>query len=366
MTDIEYIVQKGDNLSKIARKFKLKSWKSIYYYEKNREFREKRPDPNLIRPGDRLIIPIRDPRLIKIPGQLLRDASRVKIKILVSYSNGTIAQPIKKNDKEKYITLVSKEEPKRGLSFEDIIGKVENIRYQPNPQKYEFIEIDERFDWTSPFRVYIRASYEEYRPEKINQINSQRRKQMLDLLTKTDLPKYLYDIIGKTISTGLEYNAYISSDGVLLQVQKGEKDKIEIKPPSTTEKIIGYVHTHPTPSVLLAPPSAGDADDKKLSFKTFPVQLLVEGGNKRRVWGVFEPKHTTLLGRINDKKEFEELDPNDKRYDLVYRIVDIDQLKMEEYWREREYEKELMEKSMERRKILREKLMEELTGHRKK
>ena len=53
----QYIVVRGDNLSKIARRNGLKSWRDIYYHFANSHFRQKRTNPNLIHPGDVLQIP---------------------------------------------------------------------------------------------------------------------------------------------------------------------------------------------------------------------------------------------------------------------------------------------------------------------
>jgi hypothetical protein len=52
-----YTVVQGDNLSKIAQRFGLPSWKSIYQAPENEAFRHKRPNPNLIHPGDVIFIP---------------------------------------------------------------------------------------------------------------------------------------------------------------------------------------------------------------------------------------------------------------------------------------------------------------------
>ena len=52
-----YIVKAGDNLSSIARQHGLKSWQELYNHPDNGGFRSKRPNPNLIFPGDLLIIP---------------------------------------------------------------------------------------------------------------------------------------------------------------------------------------------------------------------------------------------------------------------------------------------------------------------
>lgn len=52
-----YTVVKGDNLTFIARRFGVKHWRDLYNHPKNAEFRHKRPNPNLIYPGDQLFIP---------------------------------------------------------------------------------------------------------------------------------------------------------------------------------------------------------------------------------------------------------------------------------------------------------------------
>ncbi len=56
----EYIVKSGDWLSKIAQDHGYETWQEIYYHEDNDAFRELRPNPDLIFPGDRLILPERE------------------------------------------------------------------------------------------------------------------------------------------------------------------------------------------------------------------------------------------------------------------------------------------------------------------
>lgn len=52
-----YVVKRGDSLSKIAQSHKLRSWQEIYNHPKNAAFRAKRPNPNVIQPGDSFFIP---------------------------------------------------------------------------------------------------------------------------------------------------------------------------------------------------------------------------------------------------------------------------------------------------------------------
>jgi N-acetylmuramoyl-L-alanine amidase len=54
-----YIVRSGDYLSKIASEHGIADWRALYNHPDNAEFRQLRPNPNLIFPGDRLVIPDR-------------------------------------------------------------------------------------------------------------------------------------------------------------------------------------------------------------------------------------------------------------------------------------------------------------------
>lgn len=53
----EYTVAQGDCLSSIAAQFGLADWRTIYDHPNNAAHRRRRPDPNLLFPGDRLFIP---------------------------------------------------------------------------------------------------------------------------------------------------------------------------------------------------------------------------------------------------------------------------------------------------------------------
>lgn len=52
-----YVVQQGDCLSSIAKKFGFRDWKVIYDDPNNKDFKKLRPDPNVVYPGDELFIP---------------------------------------------------------------------------------------------------------------------------------------------------------------------------------------------------------------------------------------------------------------------------------------------------------------------
>ena len=52
-----YVVKQGDNLSRIASAFHLRSWTDIYNDPDNADFKRRHPNPNLIFVGDVLMVP---------------------------------------------------------------------------------------------------------------------------------------------------------------------------------------------------------------------------------------------------------------------------------------------------------------------
>lgn len=67
-----YTVRSGDNLSALARRFNVRSWQDIYNLPDNAEFRRRRPNPNLIFPGDVVMIPGSQPSDSGLPECLRR------------------------------------------------------------------------------------------------------------------------------------------------------------------------------------------------------------------------------------------------------------------------------------------------------
>lgn len=57
MAGFVYIVQQGEWMSKIAAKFGFTDFHEIYDHDQNARLRELRPNPNVLRPGDRVWIP---------------------------------------------------------------------------------------------------------------------------------------------------------------------------------------------------------------------------------------------------------------------------------------------------------------------
>ncbi len=52
-----YSVEQGDCLASIAQKFGFQNWRLIYDDPSNAEFKKARPDPNVLQPGDVVVIP---------------------------------------------------------------------------------------------------------------------------------------------------------------------------------------------------------------------------------------------------------------------------------------------------------------------
>lgn len=61
-----HTVRQGECLSSIARKYGLKSWQSLYEHPENERFRSIRKDPNILSPGDKIVIP--DPVVKTVSG----------------------------------------------------------------------------------------------------------------------------------------------------------------------------------------------------------------------------------------------------------------------------------------------------------
>lgn len=81
---IQHTVEQGEYLASIAQKYKITDYRTIYDHPQNAEFKRKRPNPNVIYPGDELFIPDRETKQesrsteqrhrfrLKIPQLLLR------------------------------------------------------------------------------------------------------------------------------------------------------------------------------------------------------------------------------------------------------------------------------------------------------
>ncbi len=60
-----HVIKRGEWLSKIAKIYGM-SWRTLYYHAANEAFRKKRPNPDRIYPGDKLVIPDDKPRQVTV------------------------------------------------------------------------------------------------------------------------------------------------------------------------------------------------------------------------------------------------------------------------------------------------------------
>lgn len=57
-----HTVKQGETLPKIAKQYGFYDWATIYEHEKNTDFKQKRPNPHVIAPGDKIFIPDKTPK----------------------------------------------------------------------------------------------------------------------------------------------------------------------------------------------------------------------------------------------------------------------------------------------------------------
>jgi Putative peptidoglycan binding domain/LysM domain len=63
---VKYTVVQGDCLSSIASRFGFSDWRVLYDHPSNAELRTKRPNPNLICPGDQLFVPEKERNVVRV------------------------------------------------------------------------------------------------------------------------------------------------------------------------------------------------------------------------------------------------------------------------------------------------------------
>jgi Putative peptidoglycan binding domain len=88
-----YRAAQGECLSSIAGKYRFADWRTIYNHPQNTGLRQKRPNPNIIYPGDEIWIPDLDPGEKSAPTDLkhryvLKKEEQVRIRIRVQDQRG--------------------------------------------------------------------------------------------------------------------------------------------------------------------------------------------------------------------------------------------------------------------------------------
>ncbi|WP_394849797.1 peptidoglycan-binding protein [Pendulispora brunnea] len=92
---MQYTVVQGDCLSTIARRFGFSDWRKIYDAPQNADFRQKRPNPNVIQPGDVLFVPEKTPKTVKVAtGKTHRFVVRLPVVRLRLRLHGTDGKPL--------------------------------------------------------------------------------------------------------------------------------------------------------------------------------------------------------------------------------------------------------------------------------
>ena len=59
-----HTVKQGECISRIAARYGFVDWSVIYGHADNADLRKKRPDPNIIHPGDRIFVPEREMKMV--------------------------------------------------------------------------------------------------------------------------------------------------------------------------------------------------------------------------------------------------------------------------------------------------------------
>lgn len=103
-----HVVQQGEYLASIARRYHKRRWQGIYFHPDNTEFRRKRPNPNVIHPGDEIVIPDLEERIESCATDRRHtfrvDSSTVQLRIVVRDDAGQVVAD------EPYVLKVGGEE----------------------------------------------------------------------------------------------------------------------------------------------------------------------------------------------------------------------------------------------------------------
>lgn len=193
------------------------------------------------------------------------------------------------------------------------------------------INLWEQTDWVQPglpdrnFRISLRGATAEYRPQPIAPSQQAVRIRMMNLLSAGALVSGLAEIASRTREPpNYEFSGYIFDDGRIPRVYSDQDRGAAPVPPIPPGAVIGYVHSHPTPAALFAPPSADDFT--VLAFDTYPIQLAMEMSG--RTWGLFDGRLCAWLGTIGRDGVFH-AQRHAQTNQRVYRVISHDQLLLE-------------------------------------
>ncbi|APR86026.1 Hypothetical protein A7982_11375 [Minicystis rosea] len=73
-----HVVRQGECFGTIAARHGFADWRAIYQHPENADLRKKRPDPNLLFPGDRVVVPEKEQKEISIATDRVH---RIRVKV---------------------------------------------------------------------------------------------------------------------------------------------------------------------------------------------------------------------------------------------------------------------------------------------
>jgi N-acetylmuramoyl-L-alanine amidase len=121
---IEYVVKQGDCLSSISARFGFSSYRAVYDAPENAEFKRKRPNPNLIYPGDVLVIPDKEAKEIEV-------ASGARYRFKLAVKPTWLRLEIKVDDPHRYLLEVGE------ASFRGKTDGTAPIEHQVDPLEHD-------------------------------------------------------------------------------------------------------------------------------------------------------------------------------------------------------------------------------------
>ena len=85
-------VRKGECLSSIAKRYGFQKWKALYDHPSNAELKKKRKNPNVIFPGDQVVIPDKEPKEVEVATAKLHTFKvalpRAKVRVVLKDGKG--------------------------------------------------------------------------------------------------------------------------------------------------------------------------------------------------------------------------------------------------------------------------------------
>lgn len=118
-----HVVRQGDCFSKIAKQYGFADYKALYDHPANAELKKKRPNPNVLKPGDRIQIPDRTPKEVGVEaGKMHSFKVKIARKALRIVLEGHDGEPLAG---VAYELDAGEEEPRKGST--DGGGKLEEL-----------------------------------------------------------------------------------------------------------------------------------------------------------------------------------------------------------------------------------------------